>query len=213
MRKFISPPIQFLAKLIEEYQRPGMKMAEVGVYDGSSTILYIDTILKNNGMLYVLDTFMGTKPSVSHIKKYGEIWNHPHAYGDWNKEVYNQFCENMSDYMNIIKPMVGESGDTIPLLPDDMDIIFIDADHKYSAVKNDIELSLKKIKRGGLLCGHDCEKRYDINNPFTIESEIDGDYSHVYGCHAGTVKAVYDSFGEDYNQTSSDGGGWWKIIN
>src|SRR3990167_570272 len=35
------------------------------------------------------------------------------------------------------------------------DCIYIDADHEYNAVKNDIFCWWPKIKSGGLLCGHD----------------------------------------------------------
>lgn len=35
------------------------------------------------------------------------------------------------------------------------DLVFIDADHCYEAVEQDIRLWRHKVKRGGILCGHD----------------------------------------------------------
>jgi predicted O-methyltransferase YrrM len=36
-----------------------------------------------------------------------------------------------------------------------LDFVFIDADHSYNAVKYDISVWRKAVRRGGLLCGHD----------------------------------------------------------
>ena len=41
-----------------------------------------------------------------------------------------------------------------------LDIVFIDADHTYKAVKKDIQLWWPKVRTGGILAGHD----YDIKH-------------------------------------------------
>lgn len=41
-----------------------------------------------------------------------------------------------------------------------LDFVFIDAQHHYAAVKEDIELWYPKVRRGGLLCGHDWSLDY-----------------------------------------------------
>ncbi len=45
--------------------------------------------------------------------------------------------------------------DAAKLLPNELDLVYIDADHGYQAVKDDIEAWWPKIRKGGILCGHD----------------------------------------------------------
>jgi predicted O-methyltransferase YrrM len=49
-----------------------------------------------------------------------------------------------------------ESGDACQLFPNEsLDVVFIDADHRYDPVMRDMELWYPKIKPGGVLSGHD----------------------------------------------------------
>ena len=42
-----------------------------------------------------------------------------------------------------------------------LDFVFIDASHEYEDVKKDIQIWLPKIKKGGILAGHDYYIGYD----------------------------------------------------
>ena len=81
----------------------------------------------------------------------------------------------------------GYSHDILINFPDNhFDMIYIDADHSYSAVKSDLNIALQKIKKGGLLAGHD----YNINE------------------HPGVVQAVQEitkSHGKSINYLTRDG--------
>jgi predicted O-methyltransferase YrrM len=61
----------------------------------------------------------------------------------------------ISKYTNItIKD--GSISSIVPTLEDEyFDLIYIDADHSYESVLHDIKISLSKLKRGGIMSGHD----------------------------------------------------------
>ena len=49
-----------------------------------------------------------------------------------------------------------KSEEVVDLFKDDfIDMIYIDGDHRYDYVINDIKLWLPKIKKGGIIAGHD----------------------------------------------------------
>ena len=174
-------------KLVEDNQSPGMVVVEIGCYDGSTTRKYIDTVKKNNGHVILIDTFMGTEND--HYTK--EDKNNPHSYGAHNIGLYQLVKDKFEKYSDMITIIKGYSHEYIPNLPDNCDIIFIDADHTYKACKKDIELSIPKVKKGGILSGHDCEG-FSLANNFPKEA-LELDFWN--NMHPGVIQAVFDNFG------------------
>jgi predicted O-methyltransferase YrrM len=72
-----------------------------------------------------------------------------------DKYTYAQFCMNLYDhiYANKVIPHISRWQDFN--LPIKADLIFIDGDHTYDAVKCDIAKALDYIKPGGIITGHD----------------------------------------------------------
>ena len=169
-------------EIVRENQKPGMIVVEIGCYDGSTTRKYIDIVKKNNGHVIVIDTFMGSE---------GVSQKEAHGFGVHNSGLYKLFKDKFRKYSDMMTIMQGKSHECIPNLPENCDIIFIDADHMYEACKRDIKLSLPKVKTGGILCGHDCES-FDYANKFPKEALEQQYWNKV---HPGVIQAVYDNFG------------------
>jgi hypothetical protein len=72
-----------------------------------------------------------------------------------NTYVYPDFCKFLSDHI--------QSGRVVPhrgfsysfKLPYQVDMVFIDGDHRYDIVHKDIDKAIELVKPGGLICGHD----------------------------------------------------------
>jgi predicted O-methyltransferase YrrM len=81
------------------------------------------------------------------------------------------------------------------------DFVFVDADHRYSQVSEDIKRFLPMVREGGILAGHDFDAT-EYDNAY-----IEHDY--VNGVHHGVIKAVIEAFGERIHYQGSI---WWITV-
>jgi hypothetical protein len=119
--------------------------AEIGVFNGNFSQCIIDVI--NPRRLFLVDIFSGQMVSGD---KNGENVQQINLYQSYF-DLYRKYLNNPS-----VSLYRGPSGHFLSLLPDGyLDFIYIDGDHSYKGVKIDIELARKKVKPGGVICGHD----------------------------------------------------------
>lgn len=70
--------------------------------------------------------------------------------------LYEEFLRNVRPVQNIINPVRKTSSDASADYDDrSLDFVFIDADHTYQSVKEDIACWFPKVKIGGFIAGHD----------------------------------------------------------
>lgn len=165
MRKFPDLYNDPLNKLIQKYINPTDTILEIGAYVGLSTKLFSEKVKH----IDTVDKFMDVYFINKNITK---------------RELFNHLMKDSTNYTLIEK----DSKDLYGKLPDNYyDLIYLDGDHSYAGVKNDIINLLPKIKSGGYIAGHD--------------------YSEIWG---GVIKAVdelLDSPDEIFDDSS-----WIKNI-
>lgn len=129
----------------------GGKMVEVGVWKGKSmAYLGVEAVnSKKDITIYAVDTWQGSPEEAAHqndsFVKSGTL--------------YDLFLENIKPInatKQVIHPIVGCSTSVAEQFEDgSLDIVFIDAAHDYDSVCQDIAAWLPKVKKGGILAGHD----------------------------------------------------------
>lgn len=121
---------------------------EIGAYLGKSTSYMAVEIInsKKNIRFDVIDTWEGSlgESNITSRKEFIE------------GTLYTDFLNNIEpvkDHINILK-MTSLEGSKL-YQDNSLDFVFIDADHSYESVKNDIESWLPKVKKGGYISGDD----------------------------------------------------------
>src|SRR5579875_3089156 len=137
--------------------RDGAVFVEVGAYLGRSS-LYLASRIQGSGKkirLYVVDLWDGwiyddcSEPSPAEQEK---------ASAFQNGDVFWHFIRNVrrAGVEDVICPLKMPSERAASLFEDGtLDFVFLDADHTYEAVRRDLEAWFPKIKRRGILGGHD----------------------------------------------------------
>jgi hypothetical protein len=80
-------------------------------------------------------------------------------------------------YNPLVTLLRGYSYELLPhFAKETFDVIYIDGDHSYQGVKDDLALAKKIVKRGGLICGHDYEMnpaKTANNYNFGVKAAVD----------------------------------------
>lgn len=157
--------------LIGKYDLVGV---EIGVDSGENA----ERILTNLSIkkLYLIDPWCGYEDLDGH----GVIGDDENAERCYQHTV--KVMEPFGDKVEIIRAFAESAA---PLLPDELDFVYIDGNHRYKWVLLDIERYYPKIKLYGQIAGHDFK-----------------------GGEPGVKKAVEKFFGDNYAQRNWD---WWHL--
>ena len=152
-------------------------IVEVGSYVGLSAL-----IMAGDGhRVYCVDHWLGPEDVNDRL---GEVSHRLRKlHGD--DILLATFLENTKLLLfKSIFPCRGPSQFWAKHWPFQVDMVFLDADHRYREFKADVEAWLPHVRTGGIMCGHDLS------------------------AFEGVVKSVNEIFGDNYDSDAA-GSIWW----
>jgi hypothetical protein len=150
--------------LISLINKSNPKIAEIGVEYGGYTKTYYDDEYE----IHLIDMWQTEGNDFYFSQKPGQV-----------ELGYNKILNTYSDKKNV-KIVKMKSNEASLLYEDEyFDWIYLDADHSYDAVINDIKNWLPKVKKGGILSGHDFNPAMD--HPFYEQFGVDKAVLEVFG--------------------------------
>lgn len=130
-----------LRQLAKECLLPDTIMAEIGVFAGQSTRIFLET--GNVKILWAIDPW---------IDNYDPQDPAPAPMALARKA----FEENIAEFQDKVIVYADCSVKVALLAPEGyFDLVYIDANHQYKHVKQDILAWMDKIRPGGIIAGHD----------------------------------------------------------
>ena len=130
-------------RLVEQVPVEGT-IVELGCWKGRSICSIAEIIKRKNLSVVLVDTFQGTP---------GEEYAHGEAK---TKDILSELKTSLIRFGLVDRCQVMVMPTNVAAEENgQFDLVFIDADHSYEAVKQDIANWKPKIKAGGILAGHD----------------------------------------------------------
>lgn len=164
-------------KKMSKYMKD-IKIAEIGVWKGemTSNLLNLDKENKHIHMYNLIDPWKVSLPGTSWHNSGSALIN----------MTQGKFNSAMTGVMKIIRPYRDRvrvyrrtSESAVDLFEDrSLHLVFIDGDHSFDGVSNDINLWLPKVKPGGYICGHD----YDYPQFPGVKEAVDSRFRNVEVC-------------------------------
>lgn len=155
---------------------PKGKGVEVGTFKGEFSKQLVSSW---QGTLYMVDVWRALDE-----KEYKDSSNH----GVFDHDIYEDAIANIKGFEDRAIMIRATSEKASEIFADgSLDFVYIDANHAYDYVVQDIELWLPKLKSGGWLCGHDYIGIDWYNDPNFAENRKDkhiwnGNFYHgVFG--------------------------------
>jgi len=153
-------------------------VVEIGAFKGCSTAHLAVEIINSgkNIRLDVIDSWDGSdgtskEPWADYVADLSLGENKPHG------DIFEEFKKNLQPVWHVVNPIQALSAPSADLYKDgSLDFVFIDANHTYEGVNEDITKWRPKVKPGGFMAGHDYRKR----------------------AHWGVIRAVDEFFGKKY---------------
>lgn len=168
---------------------------EIGTGLGDSALIILRTIL-DEGHLFTIDPLDGRSGGLELEKSTGEV-------------LFTELKKKLSFYKDKYTLIVGLSEMVSRFfLERSLDMVFIDAAHDYGSIRTDIVSWLPKVKKGGLICGHDydCPSTKCDKSRMIERSALD--YCEQDGRHYGVIRAVDEIFEHVGNADRM----WWHEL-
>jgi hypothetical protein len=143
-KKHPKPHVKILKRIFGETPLIG---AEIGVYKGENSLQLLKNL--NIKQLFLIDPYIA-------YKEYDT--ENEFTIQSPLQKIEKNARNRLVKYNEKITFVKEKSSDALKKISSNLDFVYIDGNHDYLFVKEDIENYYKKLRKGGILSGHDIDQ-------------------------------------------------------
>lgn len=147
--------------------------AEIGVEKGKNALKLFEII--PDLRLYAVDPYMQHSENSEKVANYLRVWDENYL------QAVKKQAQKRLQGKNVVFIEKFSQDATHDIIDGSLDFVYIDGDHSYDFVMQDIILWSKKVHKGGIISGHDY---YYNSNKVGRESKVTqavNDYAQAHG--------------------------------
>ena len=158
---------------------------------------------------HILKNWEGNLVCVDYWEKQDDsIYNEPPNKKDFN-EMFLKFNQNIKSFEDRVLIVKNKSTIASNFFPDEyFDFIYIDANHEYKSIKEDIDYWFPKLKKGGLFSGHDWIPNFTPKENKNMSMFYNDFYIGEYGVNSAVEEFCLNK-NYQINVTSEDFATWY----
>ncbi len=143
----------------EIFKDKPITVTEIGVDEGKNTLNILQNL--NVKKIYLIDPY-------SDYEDYGAKTN-------YINKAKTDAIKRLKKYKDKIVWIYDFSDKAINKIPE-CDFIYVDGNHHYDFIKEDLKLYFPKVKRGGIFAGHDIEQKgvFRAISRFIVRNKLNG---------------------------------------
>ncbi len=122
---------------------------EIGCYLGRATRALGDHVA---GTVFSIDPWSG-----AYFNDDDSVARWFRKLGQSGDDLFAQFSANLADLIaaGAVVPIRAPAAEAVAQVPASVDVVFIDGDHRYEAIRQDLATYRVRVRPGGILAGHD----------------------------------------------------------
>ena len=139
---------------ISKIRKKKLVIAEIGVWKGAFCKFMLKRCGHSISKYYLIDPW-----------RHLDEWNKPYnIINDKFEKIYKKLMKELENTgkMNKIRILRGTTSEVIDKIKDsELDLIYIDGDHTFNGITNDLKLCIPKVSKNGIVGGDDFVDKID----------------------------------------------------